>query len=194
MPRRAFGAQVERGEVLEYWANNAVRAVSHEDFRSPTDTSVSPRTVAPGRFSDVCPSPPASPGSWARLCAQCVGLDRAEKRGARRPHGGSGFPMEGRGLPCGVVSLTSGSADSRPNGHYATDALAGRARCSVDGGGLRAAPRTTSAFLVCRSGALSDLVHKKRAMPSTRTTPPCVPNPSGRVRTNFALRGFRKLA
>jgi hypothetical protein len=39
-------------------------------------TSVTPRTVAPGRFSDVCQSPPASPGSWARLCAQCVELDR----------------------------------------------------------------------------------------------------------------------
>ena len=71
-----LASQVGRREVLEYWANNSVRGVSHAHF-------VTPRTVAPGPFSDTCPSPlrPGvgrgfAPGAWGST-------DRAEKRGAR---------------------------------------------------------------------------------------------------------------
>ena len=128
-PGARLGPQVGRREVLEYWANNSVRGVSHGHF-------VTPRTVAPGPFSDVCPSPPASPGSWARLCAQCVGLDRPGGEARREgppwrvgvPHGGSGSgrsagppprsscgargppgaPSEGARRPCPCARLCTG--------------------------------------------------------------------------------------
>ncbi len=60
-----------------------------------------PWTVAPGRFSDVCQSPPASPGSWARLFAW----------GAARP---TGRRSAAQGAPMGAWSQTSGSAGPRP--------------------------------------------------------------------------------
>ena len=150
------------------------------------DTSVTPRTVDPGLFSDVCPSPSASPESWARLCTQCVGLDRPGGEARREvPRRGSGSPMEGRSLgPAGRPALDPelGRSPGRPGRTPPMLRQDGFSARSVpgDGGGPRAALRTTSALLMYKLGALSDPVHKKLEIPSARTTPPCVPNPLGR--------------
>ncbi len=181
-PGARLAPQVERREVLEYWANNSVRGVSYGHF---------------GDLTDGCP--------WAVLrCvpepahfARELGEALRPRRGARpteRRSAARGDPMEGRVPPWRVVIsdrrigrprpgvLRPGDWPGPPTELHATDASEGRARCQVDGGGPRTALRTTSAFLMYRSGAPSNHEHKKPLIPSARTTPPCVPNPSGRSR------------
>jgi hypothetical protein len=63
------------------------------------DTSAGPRTVAPGRFSDACPSPPVPPEIWARLCAWGAARPTGEEARRKVPPWGRGLRPADRPAP-----------------------------------------------------------------------------------------------
>ena len=155
-PGARLAPQVERREVLEDRANNSGRGVSCGHFGDPTDGC--PRAVL------RCVPEPAR---FARELGEALRPVRGARPTGRRS-AVRGSPMEGRGLgPADRPAPRPGAWAGPPADPAPRHRCLGRTG-SVPSGWRWSSHGTTydERVLMYKPGALSDLVHKKRVIPS----------------------------